>query len=107
MKALGIIFANLQNENIDELTRKRTTASIPFGGRYRLIDFALSSLVNAEISKVAVLAQKNYQSLMDHLGSGKDWDLSRRSGGITIFPPFGNYKSDFIYQGRSFFLLFG
>ncbi len=97
MKALGIIFANLQNENIDELTRKRTTASIPFGGRYRLIDFALSSLVNAEISKVAVLAQKNYQSLMDHLGSGKDWDLSRRSGGITIFPPFGNYKSDFIY----------
>ena len=51
-----------------------------------------TSLVNAEISKVAVLAQKNYQSLMDHLGSGKDWDLSRRSGGITIFPPFGNYK---------------
>ena len=100
MKALGIIFANLQNENLDELTRKRTTASIPFGGRYRLIDFALSSLVNADISKVAVLAQKNYQSLMDHLGSGKDWDLSRRSGGVTIFPPFGSHRSDNLSSNR-------
>ena len=97
MSAVGIIFSNIHNETIDELTRKRTSASIPFGGRYRLIDFALSNFVNADITSVGVLTQKNYQSLMDHLGSGKDWDLSRRSGGITIFPPFGNYKSDFIY----------
>lgn len=100
MKAAGIIFANLENEMLDELTRKRTTASIPFGGRYRLIDFALSNIVSADIVDVAVIAQKNYQSLMDHVGSGKDWDLSRRNGGLTIFPPFSNYKSDFLSTNR-------
>lgn len=100
MSALGIIFSNSHNESIDELTRKRSTASIPFGGRYRLIDFALSDLVNADIFNVGVLAQKNYQSLMDHVGSGKDWDLSRKNGGLRIFPPFGYYKSDFFYENR-------
>lgn len=100
MNAAGIIFANLQNEMLDELTRKRTTASLPFGGRYRLIDFALSNIVSADITNVAVIAQKNYQSLMDHVGSGKDWDLSRRNGGLTIFPPFSNYKSDFLFTNR-------
>ena len=94
MKALGIIFSNIHNETIDELTRKRTTASIPFGGRYRLIDFALSNLVNSGVDNVGILAQTNYQSLMDHLGSGKDWDLSRKNGGLIIFPPFGSYKND-------------
>ena len=100
MKALGIIFSNIHNETIDELTRKRTSASIPFGGRYRLIDFALSNIVSADIVNVGRLAQKNYQSLMDHLGSGKDWDLSRRNGGLVIFPPYGSYKSDTLYSNR-------
>ena len=100
MKAAGIIFANVQNEMLDELTRKRTTASLPFGGRYRLIDFALSNLISADIVDVAVIAQKNYQSLMDHVGSGKDWDLSRRNGGLRVFPPFGSWKSDFISTTR-------
>ena len=100
MKAAAIIFANLQNEMLDELTRKRTTASLPFGGRYRLIDFALSNIVSADIVDVGVIAQKNYQSLMDHVGSGKDWDLSRRNGGLSIFPPFSNYKSDFLSTNR-------
>ena len=100
MKALGIIFSNIHNETIDELTRKRTSASIPFGGRYRLIDFALSNLINANIVNVGVLAQKNYQSLMDHVGSGKDWDLSRKNGGLVIFPPYGSYKSDILYSNR-------
>ncbi|MCM1350472.1 MAG: glucose-1-phosphate adenylyltransferase subunit GlgD [Prevotella sp.] len=100
MKALGIIFSNIHNETIDELTRKRTSASIPFGGRYRLIDFALSNLVNADVVNVGILAQKNYQSLMDHLGSGKDWDLSRKNGGLVVFPPFGSYKSDILYSSR-------
>lgn len=100
MKAAAIIFANLQNEMLDELTRKRTTASLPFGGRYRLIDFALSNIVSADIVNVGVIAQKNYQSLMDHVGSGKDWDLSRRNGGLSIFPPFSNYKSDFLSTNR-------
>ena len=100
MKALGIIFSNIHNETIDELTRKRTTASIPFGGRYRLIDFALSNLVNSGVDNVGILAQTNYQSLMDHLGSGKDWDLSRKNGGLIIFPPFGSYKNDTLYKSR-------
>ena len=100
MSALGIIFSNIHNETMDELTRKRTSASIPFGGRYRLIDFALSNFVNANISTVGVLTQKNYQSLMDHLGSGKDWDLSRKNGGLIIFPPYSSHRSDFLYENR-------
>lgn len=100
MNAFGIIFSHIQNEGIDAIARKRTVASIPFGGRYRLIDFALSNIVSADIVNVGVIAQKNYQSLMDHVGSGKDWDLSRRNGGLLVFPPFGNYKSDFIYNNR-------
>ena len=100
MSALGIIFSNIHNETIDELTRKRTSASIPFGGRYRLIDFALSNFVNADITSVGVLTQKNYQSLMDHLGSGKDWDLSRKNGGLIIFPPYSSHRSDFLYENR-------
>lgn len=93
MNSIGIIFSNVESESLYEMTRKRTTASIPFGGRYRLIDFALSDLVSANITNVAVLAERNYQSLMDHLGSGKDWDLSRRNGGLIIFPPLSSYKS--------------
>lgn len=93
MNNIGIIFSNVESESLYEITRKRTTGSIPFGGRYRLIDFALSDLVSANITSVAVLAERNYQSLMDHLGSGKDWDLSRRNGGLTIFPPLSSYKS--------------
>ncbi len=88
MTAFGLIFSNIHDKSIPELTRRRTMASIPFGCRYRLIDFALSNMVNAEISKVGVIVHDNYQSLLDHLGNGKDWDLARRSGGIKILPPF-------------------
>ncbi len=100
MGTAGIIFSDGRFSQVDELVRKRTEASIPFGGRYRLIDFALSNMVNADITQVAVIARRNYQSLMDHIGSGKDWDLSRRNGGISIFPPFGNYKSGNIYGNK-------
>ncbi len=88
MSAAGIIFSNIHDNNIPELTRNRTMASVPFGCRYRLIDFALSNMVNSNISNVSVITHYNYQSLMDHIGSGKDWDLARRSGGIKILPPF-------------------
>ena len=88
MSAAGIIFSNMHDNNIPELTRNRTMASVPFGCRYRLIDFALSNMVNSNISNVSVITHHNYQSLMDHIGSGKDWDLARRSGGIKILPPF-------------------
>ncbi len=88
MTAAGLIFSNIHDKSIPELTHRRTMASVPFGCRYRLIDFTLSNMVNAGISKVGVITHNNYQSLMDHLGTGKDWDLARRSGGIKILPPF-------------------
>ena len=87
MGAAGIIFSNIHDGNLPELTRLRTTASVPFGCRYRFIDFALSNMVNSNIYNISVITHYNYQSLMDHLGSGKDWDLARRSGGIKILPP--------------------
>ena len=87
MTAVGLIFTNMHDSNMPELTRMRTTASIPFGGRYRLIDFMLSNMVNSDIIKVGVITHNNYQSLLDHLETGKDWDLARRSGGIKILPP--------------------
>lgn len=87
---LGILFANVHEEKIRELTEKRTMGSVPFGGRYRLIDFPLSNLVNSGINKVGVVTKGNYQSLMDHLGSGKAWDLSRKSAGLFMLPPFGH-----------------
>ena len=88
MSTAGIIFSNIHDNNRPELTRNRTMASVPFGCRYRLIDFALSNMVNSNISNISVITHYNYQSLMDHLGSGKDWDLARRAGGIKILPPF-------------------
>ncbi len=88
MTAVGLIFSNIHDNSVPELTRMRTIGSVPFGGRYRLIDFALSSMVNSGISKIGLVTHNNYQSLLDHLGNGKDWDLARRSGGIKLLPPF-------------------
>lgn len=88
MNAAGIIFSNIHDKNITELTRKRTMASIPFACRYRLIDFALSNMVNSGIKNIDVIAHYNYHSLMDHIGNGKNWDLARRTGGIKILPPY-------------------
>ena len=80
----GILFAYHSDSNLGELTRPRNTCSLPFGGRYRLIDFMLSSYVNAGISDVGLIVHESYQSLLDHVGSGKDWDLSRKHGGLRI-----------------------
>lgn len=88
MNAIGLIFSNIHDYVVPELTRRRAIASIPFGGRYRMIDFELSNMVNSDITKVGVITNYNYQSLMDHIGTGKDWDLARRSGGIKLLPPF-------------------
>lgn len=88
MNAAGLIFSNIHDQSIPQLTGNRTMASVPFGCRYRLIDFALSNMVNSDITKVGIITHNNYQSLLDHIGTGKDWDLARRSGGIKILPPF-------------------
>ena len=88
MNAVGIIFSNIHDQSIPEITRRRTMASVPFGCRYRLIDFPLSNFVNSNINNIGVITHYNYQSLMDHIGTGKDWDLATRSGGIKILPPY-------------------
>ncbi len=88
MNAVGIIFAGVNEKSVHELTGVRTMASVPFGCRYRLIDFALSNMVNSDITHVGLITHFNYQSLMDHIGTGKDWDLARRHGGIQILPPY-------------------
>ncbi|MCI8421988.1 MAG: glucose-1-phosphate adenylyltransferase subunit GlgD [Lawsonibacter sp.] len=84
----GILFAYRSDANLGELTRPRNTCSLPFGGRYRLIDFMLSNYVNAGINDVGLVVHQSYQSLLDHVGSGKDWELSRKHGGLRILPPF-------------------
>lgn len=103
MSVQGIIFSNLHDKNIPELTLRRTMASVPYAGRYRLIDFALSNMVNSGITSVSVITHYNYQSLMDHIGAGKDWDLARRSGGIKILPPYMTAyanQSNTLYNSR-------
>ncbi len=85
---LGLIFANTDDDVISEVTGVRSMASVPFGGAYRLVDFVLSNMVNAGVTKVGVVTNNNYQSLMDHIGTGKNWDLSRKNDGIYFLPPF-------------------
>jgi len=100
----GIIFADMHDLTISDLTRIRTMGSVPFGSRYRLIDFPLSGMANSGISSVGVITKSNYQSLLDHLGSGGEWDLSRRTGGLRILPPFSNAADSIsgggLYRGR-------
>jgi len=98
-KVLGVIFSNMHEHSVTELTTHRCMGSIPVGGRYRLIDFSLSSLANSGIEQVGVITKSNYQSLMDHLGSGRSWDLSRKNKGLVILPPFGRAETG-MYRGR-------
>lgn len=98
-QALGIIFPNSYDTVMPELANERLMASIPFASRYRMIDFVLSSMVNSGIDNVSLIVRKNYLSLLDHLGSGREWDLTRKNGGLNIVPPF-SMKTSKIYSGR-------
>ena len=82
-----------------ELTMHRTAASMPFGGRYRFIDFVLSNMVNSGINNIGVITKYNYQSLMDHLGGGTEWDLNRKNANLFILPPFGTGITN-VYRGN-------
>lgn len=97
--ALGIIFPNSYDSWVPDLVNVRLMASIPFASRYRLIDFILSSMTNCDIGNVSIMVNNNYHSLMDHLGSGREWDLVRKNGGLNIFPPFAE-KDSKPYVGR-------
>ncbi|MDZ5472632.1 sugar phosphate nucleotidyltransferase [Bacillus sp. 31A1R] len=85
-KLLGVIDATTYHEDLEELILHRSLAAVPFGGRYRLIDFILSNMVNSGIKSVAIFPKFQYRSLMDHLGSGKNWDLNRKRDGLFFFP---------------------
>lgn len=97
--AMGIIFPNSYDSLVPELVSDRLMASIPFASRYRMSDFVISSMVNCGIDNISLIVRKNYHSLMDHLGSGREWDLTRKNGGLNIVPPFAQ-KSIKIYNGR-------
>ncbi|MDE6261003.1 MAG: glucose-1-phosphate adenylyltransferase subunit GlgD [Oscillospiraceae bacterium] len=88
MKMTGIIFSEMYSDALNSFTQDRNMAAIPFGGRYRLVDFVLSNMVNSGILNVGVLAKQHYHSLMDHLGNSQEWDLNRKNGGLQLLPPF-------------------
>ena len=97
MNVMGIIFAN--DGTVSNLTEKRTMASLPFGGRYRQVDFALSNLACAGIHRVGIVTRHSYQSLMNHVGSGEEWGLEMEEGGLEYLTPYSSSKvSD--YRGK-------
>ena len=98
-KAMGIIFPNSFDALVSGMVDLRLMASLPFASRYRLVDFVLSSMSNCNIDNVAILPSRNYLSLMDHLGTGREWDLARKNGGVNIFPPFAENGSK-VSDGR-------
>lgn len=83
----GLIFANSEDK-LKKLTANRSMASVPFGARYRIVDFALSNLVNTGVTSVGIITKENYRSLMDHVGNGISWDLDRKNGGVYFIPPY-------------------
>lgn len=97
--ALGILFPNSYDSLVPDLVSERLMASIPFASRYRLVDFILSSMANCGIDNISLIVRRNYHSLMDHLGSGREWDLTRKNGGLNLVPPYAE-KTVSIYNGR-------
>jgi len=98
--ACGLIYAGEEITNLRELVDQRTVGALPIGGKYRTIDFPLSNMVNSDIRSVGVIVSRNYNSLMDHLGSGKEWDLSRKSEGLFILTPFSLRENPGTYRGK-------
>ena len=96
---MGLIYTSKNETSLRELTASRAVAALPVAGRYRMIDFMLSNMVNSGIRNVGVIMQKNYHSLMDHLGSGKEWDLHTRNDGLFILPPFLTRDNVGSYRG--------
>ena len=96
---MGIIYTGERDDQLRELTAQRAVAAVPIAGRYRLIDFPLSAMVDSGIRNVGVITQKNYNSLMDHLGSGREWDLHGKRSGLVLLPPFLTKENVGVYSG--------
>lgn len=99
MSTMGIIFANIYDSSLGELTNKRTMASLPYGGRYRQIDFSLSNMTNSGIRHIGIITKYNYQSLMNHIGSGQEWDLDLEEGGLEFLSPYAT-DHNASYRGK-------
>jgi len=98
-EVFGIIYAGEENMDLRELVDKRSVGALPVGGRYRVVDFVLSNMVNSGIRNIGVIPRRNYHSLMDHLGSGKEWDLNRKNDGLFIIPPYDSGENQGSYRG--------
>jgi len=98
--ACGLIYAGEEITNLRDLVDQRTVGALPIGGKYRTIDFPLSNMVNSDIRSVGVIVSRNYNSLMDHMGSGKEWDLSRKGEGLFILTPFSLRENPGTYRGK-------
>ena len=96
---MGIIYTGENDARLRELTIIRAIAALPVAGRFRVIDFLVSSMVNGGMKNIGVIMQKNYHSLMDHLGSGKEWDLHGKNNGLHILPPFLTRENVGLYPG--------
>lgn len=97
--AFAIVYASQGAPALRELIELRSVPALPLGGRFRAIDFLLSNVTNSGIRSVGLITQRNYKSLMDHIGSGKDWDLSRKNGGLMVLPPYDLGTASGIYRG--------
>lgn len=100
-RAMGIILTGGKNSRLKELSLERSIAAVPFGGKYRAIDFVMSNFVNSGIVNIGILTQYNFRSLVDHLGSGKEWDLDRKNEGLFIFPPYLSELGTGWYKGTA------
>ena len=96
---VGLIYTGEREDELLELTRYRAAAALPMLGRYRMIDFILSSMIHSSIKNIGIIMQKNYHSLMDHLGSGREWDLHGKRSGLTILPPYMKRDNVGVYEG--------
>lgn len=99
MDAMGIIFSNVYDSNMGELTGHRTSAAIPFAGRYRQVDFALSCMADASIRNIGIITKYNYESLMNHIGACEEWDLALEENGVVLLPPYATGHTG-VYRGK-------
>ena len=96
---MGVIYTGENDARLRDLTLYRAIAALPVAGRYRVIDFLISSMVNSGMKNIGVIMQKNYHSLMDHIGSGKEWDLHGKNDGLKVLPPFLTRENVGVYAG--------
>lgn len=96
---VGLIYTGERIDELRDLTRYRAVAALPMLGRYRLVDFVLSNMIHSGMHNIGIITQKNYHSLMDHLGSGREWDLHGKRSGMTILPPYMTMENVGMYQG--------